>query len=184
MTNAAHRLLWTVVALLLVALGGTVLAVNLGRLPGGAGVLLDAGLRRPFRLAAPWGALALAVVGVLAALAGLWLLRAELGAARGRGYGTLAHPGRRGRTRLAAGALVRALERDLTGDPRIRRAHVVLTGTPPRPDLWIRVEVAAGTRTAGLREHVDSAVRRYADTMGCRPARLDVTAHVDSGPSR
>lgn len=182
MTNAAHRVLWTVVALLLVALGGVALALNLGRLPGGdpGAVLLGAELRRSWRLAAPWGALAAAVAGLLAAVSGLWLLLREL-----RGIDedrrTLVHPGRRGRTRLAAAALIRALERDLTGDPRIRRARVVLTGDPHRPDLWLRVEIVAGTRTAGLREHVSTSIRRYVDTAGCRPAHLDVTALVDAG---
>ncbi|MGK5740881.1 hypothetical protein [Micromonospora sp. URMC 103] len=181
MTNAAHRLLWTIVALLLVALGGVALALNAGRLPGGDGVLVGAGLRRAFRLAAPWGTVAAAAAGGLAGLGGLWLLRRELRATRRVWYDTLAHPGRRGRTRLAAPALARALERDLTGDPRVHRARVVLTGEPPRPDLWIRVDIAAGARTTGLREHVDTAVRRWADTMGCPPAHLDVTARVDAG---
>ncbi|MET7752468.1 hypothetical protein [Micromonospora sp. NPDC005367] len=183
MTNAAHRVLWTVVALLLVALGGVALALNLGGPPGGdpGGELLGAGPRHSWRLAAPWGALAAAAAGLLAAVSGLWLLLREL---RGTGEdrrGTLVHPGPRGRTRLAAAALTRALERDLTGDPRIRRARVVLTGDPHRPDLWLRVEIVAGTRTAGLREHVSTAIRRYVDTADCRPAHLDVTALVDAG---
>ncbi|RKF28705.1 hypothetical protein [Micromonospora globbae] len=184
MSNAAHRVLWTALALLLVAAGGVALALNLGLLPGvePGDVILGAGLRRAWRLAAPWSALAAAAAGLLAAAGGLWLLRRELRAARGAWHGTLARPGRRGRTRLAAAPLARALERDLTGDPRVRRARVVLTGDPPRPDLWVRVEIAADARTAGLREHVGTAIRRYADTAGCRPAHLDVTARLDAAP--
>ncbi|WP_165947300.1 hypothetical protein [Micromonospora sp. 15K316] len=179
-THAAHRVLWTVVALLLVALGGLVLAQSIG---DPSGVLLGAGLRRSWRLVTPWAPLAAAAAGLLAATSGLWLLHRELrGVAEGR-RGTLVHPGRRGRTRLAAGALARALERDLTGDPRIRRARVVVTGDPHRPDLWLRLEIVAGARTAGLREHVNVALRRYVDTADCRPAHLDVTALVDAGPA-
>ncbi|WBB69010.1 hypothetical protein [Micromonospora sp. WMMD812] len=184
MTNAAHRVLWTVVALLLVAVGGVTLALNLGRLPGGdpGGVLLSPGMRRAWRISAPWGALAAVVAGVLAALAGQWLLGRELRAARGPLRRMLAHSGRRrGRTRVPAPALARALERDLTGDPRIRRARVVLSGDPPRPDLWIRVDIAAGARTSGLRDHVATAVGRYVETAGERPAHLDVTARIDPG---
>ncbi|RKN15300.1 hypothetical protein D7147_25965 [Micromonospora musae] len=182
-THAAHRVLWTVVALLLVALGGVVLAQSLGWLPGGdpSGVLLGTGLRRSWQLATPWAPLAAAAAGLLAATSGLWLLLRELGGVGVGRRGTLVHPGRRGRTRLAAGALTRALERDLTGDPRIRRARVVLTGDPHRPDLWLRVEIVAGARTVGLREHVNVALRRYVDTADCRPAHLDVTALVDAG---
>ncbi|MFI7607828.1 hypothetical protein ACIBTV_22160 [Micromonospora sp. NPDC049366] len=183
MSNAAHRVLWTVLALALVAAGGVGLALNLGGFPGVEpdAPLVGAGLRRAWRLAAPWGALAVVVAGLLAALGGLWLIGREL---RGGGSlrGVLTHrSGRRGRTRLPAAVLVRALERDLTGDPRVRRARVVLTGEPPRPDLWIRMDIAAGARTAGLRDHVATAIRRYGDTAGCRPAHLDVTARIDSG---
>ncbi|MGW3609948.1 hypothetical protein ACWD6N_08660 [Micromonospora sp. NPDC005163] len=191
MTDAAHRLLWTIVALLLVAGGSAALAVSFGVLPGAFGVLpgpdpgaalLGAGLLSRWRLATPWTTLAAAVAGALLALTGHQLLAWELRRPGSAVRGTLTHPGRRpGRTRLAADVLVHALERDLTGAPGVRRARVVLTGAPPRPDVWIRVDLTADTPTAGVREHVRAAVRRFATTAGCQPAHLDVTARVEPG---
>ncbi|RLP96554.1 hypothetical protein [Micromonospora sp. CV4] len=184
MTDAAHRLLWTIIALLLVAGGAAALAASYGVLPGGdpGATLLSARLLHQWRLATPWTTLAAAVAGALLALSGHHLLRAELRRPRSAVRGTLSHPGRRpGRTRVAADVLVHALERDLTGAPGVRRARVVLTGAPPRPDVWIRVDLAADTPTARVREHVRAAVRRFATTAGCQPAHLDVTARIEPG---
>ncbi|MET7876516.1 hypothetical protein [Micromonospora profundi] len=179
MTNAAHRLLWTIVALLLVAVGTATLALTYGGNPD-ATVLSTALLDR-WRLATPWSTLAAAVAGVLLALAGQRLLARELRQPGTALRGTLSHPGRRpGRTRLAADVLAHALERDLTGGPGVRRARVVLTGAPPHPDVWISVDLAADT-CGGAREHVDAAVRRFAVTAGCQPAHLDVTARIEPG---
>ncbi|MFG1841407.1 hypothetical protein [Micromonospora sp. NPDC049175] len=182
MTNAAHRLLWTIIALLLVAVGGAALAAGHGTLPGAdaRAAVLSAGLLERWRLAAPWSTLAAAVGGALLALAGQRLLAREVRRPAGTLRGTLSHPGRRpGRTRLATDVLTDALVRDLTGNPGVRRARVVLTGEPPRPDVWIRVDLTADAATAGVREHVRAAVRRFAATTDCQPAHLDVTAHIE-----
>ncbi|MEU1589821.1 hypothetical protein [Micromonospora sp. NPDC005710] len=184
MTNAGHRLLWTIIALLLVAGGATALAASLGTLPGTdpTALLLGADLIDRWRMAAPWSTLAAAVAGLLFALAGQRLLAGELRNPDGTLRGTLSHPGRRpGRTRLAADVLTDALVRDLTGNPGVRRARVVLTGAPPHPDVWIRVDLTADARAAGVREHVRAAVRRFAATTGCQPAHLDVTARIEPG---
>ncbi|MGC4856048.1 hypothetical protein ACLQ24_22295 [Micromonospora sp. DT4] len=182
MTDAAHRLLWTIIALLLVVGGATALAVGSGALPGGdpAAALLPKGLLDAWRLATPWSTLAAAVTGLLAAVAGGCLLRRTVGRPDRAVRGMLSRPGSRpGRTRLDSAVLVRALERDLVGGPGVRRARVVLTGAPPCPDVWIRVDLTADARAAGVREHVHAAVRRFAATAGCRPAHLDVTARIE-----
>ncbi|MEU4555636.1 hypothetical protein EV382_1658 [Micromonospora violae] len=186
MTNAGHRLLWTIIALLMVAGAAAALAASLGALPGvdPTAALLSADLVSRWRMAAPWSTLAAAVAGLLVALAGQRLLARELGGPGGALRGTLSQPGRRsGRTRLAADVLADALVRDLTDNPGVRRARVVLTGTPPHPDLWIRVDLTADAPAAGVREHVRAAVRRFAATADCQPAHLDVTARVEPGPS-
>ncbi|WP_410818115.1 hypothetical protein [Micromonospora sp. 050-3] len=184
MTNAGHRLLWTIIALLLVAGGAAALTASLGTLPGAdpAAVLLSGELVDRWRLAAPWSTLAAAVAGALFALAGQRLLARELRGPDGTLRGTLSHPGRRpGRTRLATDVLADALVRDLTGNPGVRRARVVLTGAPPHPDVWIRVDLTSDAPAAGVREHVRAAVRRFAVTTGCQPAHLDVTARIEPG---
>ncbi|MFR9777897.1 hypothetical protein ACL02O_17825 [Micromonospora sp. MS34] len=179
MSNAAHRLLWTVLALLLVAVGGTALAVGAGRLPGGDAPLLGATTVTWWRAGAPWSALAVAGGGVLLALLGRQLLVAGL-RVPGRLCGTLAQPGHgAGRTRVASGVLTGALERDLLRAPGARRARVVLTGPAARPDVWVEVRLDPCADVAAARDRVDAAVRRFAATLGCRPAHLDVTALLD-----
>ncbi|MFG2054608.1 hypothetical protein ACGFI9_11325 [Micromonospora sp. NPDC048930] len=179
MSNAAHRLLWTVLALLLVAAGGIALAVGAGRLPGGDAPLLGAAAVTWWRAGTPWSPLAVAVGGVLLALLGQRLLVAGL-RVPGRLSGTLAQPGDGdGRTRVASAVLTDALERDLLRAPGTRRARVVLTGPVARPDVWVAVRLAPDADVASARDQVDAAVRRFAATVGCRPAHLDVTALLD-----
>ncbi|MET7971107.1 hypothetical protein [Micromonospora sp. NPDC005305] len=179
MSNAAHRLLWTVLALLLVAAGGTAWAVGAGRLPGGGVPLVGAGPVSWWRAGAPWSGLAVAVGGLLLALLGQRLLAAARRVPDRLG-GTLAHRGDgAGRTRVASGVLTGALERDLLRAPGVRRARVVLTGPVTGPDVWVEVRLAPSAGIGAARAHVDAAVRRFAATVGCRPAHLDVTALVD-----
>jgi hypothetical protein len=178
-SNAAHRLLWTVLALVLLAAGGTALAVGTGRLPGGDAPLLGAGALEWWRTGAPWSPLAAAVGGLLLALLGQRLLVAAL-RVPGRLTGTLARPGTGGgRTRVPSGVLTAALERDLRRAPTTRAARVVLTGPVTRPDLWVELRLAPYAEIAAARDQVDAAVRRFTATLGCRPAHLDVTALVD-----
>lgn len=181
MTNATHRLLWTVIALLLITLGAFGLMLSLGEIPGTdpTAPLLGPAQLRWWREATPVGALGVAVGGLLAALLGYRLIEQELRAPDDPATGGLIQRNGGGRTRLPAGVLARALERDLVRDPGVCGARVVLTGAPPRPDLWIQLEVDAGARTAGVREHVGTAVRRFTVTSGLQPAHLDVTARFD-----
>ncbi|MFU8871561.1 hypothetical protein [Micromonospora sp. SL4-19] len=179
MSNAANRLLWTVLALVLLAAGGAASAVGLGWLPGGGTPLLGAGPATWWRAGTPWSALAVAVGGVLLALLGQRLLAAGL-RVPGRLAGTLTHPGERGgRTRVASEVLTDTLERDLLRAPGVRRARVLLTGPVERPDVWVEVRLDPSAGLGAARAHVDAAVRRFAATLGCRPAHLDVTAVMD-----
>lgn len=177
MSNAAHRLLWTLAALVMVALGAAGLLLSLGALPGTDPdtVLLGPDLPARWRAAAPWSPLGGAAGGLLLALLGYRLLTAEL---RAPGPRTLLHRDGRhpGRTRVTARTLAAALERDLTRLPGVPAARVVLTGPPTTPDLWIALRLGPQAETAEVRTAVDAAVRRFATTAGCRPAHLDVTA--------
>lgn len=178
MSNAAHRLLWTVLGLLLVAGGGSALAAG----GGGDAPLLGAAVLRWWRAGTPASALAVAVGGLLLALAGWRLLVATL-RVPDRLEGTLARPADGGRTRVAGVVLTGALERDVRRAPGTRDARVVLTGPVARPDVWVEVRLAPYAELAVVRAHVDAAVRRFAATVGCRPAHLDVTALLDE-PAR
>ena len=136
--NTANRVLWSVIGAVLVLAGVVGILASQGWL---------AGVDQHRLLFAPdagdtwnrWGnwapALAIAA-GVILALLGLWLLRAEL-----RVHARPSMPdtdlrtpprpdGVGGRTQVDTSVLARAMRRDLQSDPAISSAHVRITGRP------------------------------------------------------
>jgi hypothetical protein len=202
MSHAAHRLLWTIVGLLLIALGAVGVTANLGQLPGTDvnAPLLWSGLLDLWRNSLPWGPIVVIVLGLLLAWLGFRLLAAQLRTRRGLTAAELTLPADAGQGASAAGVpapgadlpgrtfvrgtvLAHGLERDLARDPHVRRAFVTLTGDAPRPELWIQLEVGPRARLDAVRDHVGAAVGRFSTTSGLRPRYLDVTARVDPSSS-
>lgn len=190
MTDAGHRVLWTVIGLLLTAVGGAGVAAGLGRLPGtdpGA-PLLWSGLLDLWRDVTPWGLVLVAVVGLVLAWLGWHLLYRQLWPRRQPALGWLdlhaagspdtASRSYRGSTRVRGSTLAHGLARDLVRVPGVRAAAVTLTGDPVRPALRIRLRLRQVQLTA-VRGHVDAAVSHFTATGGLRPGRLDVTVRVD-----
>jgi hypothetical protein len=202
MSRTNERLLWTVVGVLLVALGGAGIAASFGHLPGthAHSPLLWSGLLDLWRDIRPWSLVVTIALGLLLALLGAALLsritrpqrRARLdeltlhdGGAPTHIDGGAPSPDLPGRTRIRASVLARVLERDLTRDPEVRQASVVLTGAAPRPELRIDLRVDPRARLAAVRDRVGAAVERFCTTSGLRPRHLDVTARIDrAGYSR
>ena len=190
MTDAGHRVLWTCLALLLTALGGTVLAVGTG-LPAGTdpqAPLLWTGLRRFWHDAAGWGPPVLLLIALLAVAAGAFLLHREWRRPVADADGDLvlrAVPGGRptgpGWTRLRGGVLTDGLEQDLIRCPPVRGARVTLLGAPPDPQLHIDLRVSETAPLPAVRDHVCAAVARFGETSGWRPSRLDITARFTAG---
>jgi hypothetical protein len=189
-SDAANRVLWTVIGLVLTALGAVALVASLGHLPGidSGAPLIWSGLRNLWLDISPWGQIVTIALGLLLALFGGDLLRRQLVWQPGAGEydlrdvtdGRLVDATQPGITRVQGAALTDGLERDLTRDPQIRRASVRLTGAPPSPELRIKLYVSADAPLTSLREYVHAAVGRFATTSGLRPRRLDVTARVDA----
>lgn len=181
MTNAANRVLWTVIGLLLLAAGVAGVLANRGWLPGvdADSPLAWSGLREWWRDTEPWGLVVVGLLGVVAALLGLLLLLAELRRRPARALPDLRLAHRQpGLTRVPGGVIGHGLERDLVRDPGIRAAAVAVTGAAPSPDLWIQLDVEQRADLATVRAHVDDALARFSRTYGLRPRRLDVTARV------
>ena len=202
MSHAAHRVLWTIIGLLLVAIGGVGIAASYGVLPGTDpdAPLLWSGLLDLWRDTTPAGLALFVVLGLLLALLGLNLLARLLlprpqpamhevtlsdgGPDRPTGDGTApaAAPRLPGTTKVRGAVLARGLERDLAREPEVRRASVTLTGAATRPELWIQLQVGPRARLAAIRDHVSAAVDRFVATSGLHPHRLDVTTRM-VGPS-
>lgn len=201
MSNAAYRVLWTAIGLLLVAIGGVGIAASYGALPGTDpdAPLLWSGLLNLWRGTTPAGLALFVVLGLLLALLGLNLLaRLLLPRSRpamhevplgqpdrrtGDESGRTAAPRLPGTTTVRGTALARGLERDLASEPEVRRASVTLTGAAARPELWIQLQVGPRARLAVIRDHVGAAVDRFVATSGLHPHRLDVTTRM-VGPTR
>lgn len=198
MTNSALRVLWTVLGMVLTAIGVVGLIASLGHLAGvdNSAPLLWSGLLGLWRAIHPWGMVILGVLGLLFGWLGLTLLGrvvrprrypvvGDLDLGSGTGEATVAGQALPGATRVRGARLVRGLERDLIRDPQIRRASVTMAGTAPRPELWIELRLSSRAGLTAVREHVSAAVDRFRATSGLTPHRLEVTARIDTaGPAR
>lgn len=198
MSNAAHRILWTVIALLLVACGATGLAASLDQVPGvdPDTPLLWSGLLRLWRTGTPWAFALSASLGLVIAGLGLWLLRREL-RPPGRSVPAellLTDPPTNllpnaepcqtfGLTQLRTDILTNALRRDLAAAPGVRGVRVVLTGTLAELEIWLHLRVAAAVPIAGIHQYVAAAIQRFSRTGGLYPHHLDVTVTVDHTPA-
>ncbi|MEV4627096.1 hypothetical protein AB0J90_12485 [Micromonospora sp. NPDC049523] len=193
MSHAGNRVLWTVIGLLLTALGAAAAVANLGHLPGidERAPLIWSAFRGVFRDISPWGPIVTIALGLLLAFLGWTLLRRQLRRASDPAmdeYDLRAVTGDRaadgsgpGITIVQGSSLADGLERDLTRDPQISRASVWLTGDPPTPEVRIKLYVSPQAPLSTLREYVQAAVDRFAATSGLRPRHLDITARVDAG---
>ncbi|WP_326558263.1 hypothetical protein [Micromonospora sp. NBC_01796] len=194
MSHAGNRVLWTVIGLLLTALGAAAAVANLGHLPGidERAPLIWTAFRGVFRDISPWGPIVTIALGLILAYLGWTLLRRQLRPASDPAmdeYDLRAVTGDRaaadgsgpGITVVQGSSLADGLERDLTRDPQIRRASVWLTGDPPSPEVRIKLYVSPQAPLSALREYVQAAVDRFAATSGLRPRHLDITARVDAG---
>lgn len=193
MTNGALRVLWTVIGIVLTAIGVVGLIASLGHLAGvdEKAPLLWSGLLNLWRDIDPWGLVILGVLGLVFAWLGFDMLRRQFRTRRYPAMGDLdlravrenppdGQPELPGATRIRGARLVRGLERDLARDPLVRKASVRLAGTAPRPELWIELQLSSRAGMAVVRDHVSAAVDRFRDTSGLAPSRLEVTARIDT----
>jgi hypothetical protein len=182
---SANRLLWTIVGLVLL-LGGVALALASRGVLGSASTtaLVPPEFQRRWHAAGGWAFAAAIAAALLVALLGWLLLRAEL---RGRGGTALPDPlleRPTGRISVTIVALRHALASDLQNHPGVRRAGVELTGRLRHPVAYLRLTVAPEADLGEVREYVDAALDRFANTSGFRPELADVTVNLAGVPQR
>jgi hypothetical protein len=174
-----NRLLGALIGLLLLAIGVTGLTLGLGALGSRFAhtTPLPASLEQHARAPTDNDLIVLALLGVLALLVGLLLLRAELrapGQPRMRDLRyqqSSAEQGRRrGRTVVRTGGLEHGLRQSLGALPGVRWAHAQLAGNPERPHLLIELEVDAQARLSTLKSEVAQAIERFRLTSGRQPS--------------
>jgi len=187
--NTANRVLWGIIGALIALAGVTGILANQGWLPGvdPHRLLVDPDAGATWNRWGTWAPTLTIVVGVVLALLGAWLLRAELrlhdrprlpdttlrAATTGDGAG--------GRTRVDTAVLARAMRRDLQSDPAVKGAHVRITGRPEHPEVSVRLEVEQGTDLQPVRGHVERALDRLAATMPGAPTIDQVLVSTAGG---
>ncbi|HEY4867084.1 MAG TPA: hypothetical protein VIK45_16405 [Candidatus Dormibacteraeota bacterium] len=174
-----NRLLGALIGLLLLAIGVTGLALGSGALGSRFAHMaaLPAAIAQHTMAPTDNDLIVLALLGLLALLIGLLLLRAELrapGQPRMRDL-RYAQPSaeqalRRGRTVVRTGGLEHGLRQSLGALPGVRWAHAQLAGNPERPNLLIELEVDAQTRLSTLKSEVGQAIERFQLTSGRQPS--------------
>jgi hypothetical protein len=205
--NTGNRTLWIAVGAVLTAAGVIGALASLGQLSwlGRDRTLLGPEVARRWHTWHPWAVAAVIVAGLVVAVLGFLLLRAQL---RGRGGAPMPDlvsrsqrpvpaPEERedevlsevsvspGRTRVSSGALQQSLVRDLRANRAVRRVAVRLVGDREHPEALVRLSVTADADVTGLRSHMDSALDRFTTTSGVRPRVRDVVVTMaDKPPAR
>jgi hypothetical protein len=174
-----NRLLWALIGLLLLAIGVTGLALGSGALGSRFAhtAPLPPAIARHAMAPTDNDLIVLALLGLLALLVGLLLLRAELRAPGQSRMRDLRYqqssdePGRRrGRTAVRTGGLEHGLRQSLGALSDVRWAHAQLAGNPERPNLLLELEVDAEARLSTLKSEVGQAIERFQLTSGRQPA--------------
>lgn len=208
MTDRGNRVLWVLVGLVLLAVGGAGLSVGLGAWGAGAPTyLVDPIVVRWWRDGRWMSFASLAFIGLVLMLLGLKLAHAEL-RRRGRarlddfdpsgparlvpagleaagleavaGHRTTSEPGllSRGTTIVRAGPLNAALASDLRGIDGVRHAVVGLFGRPGELELRARLDIGDEVELAVLSANFEKVLERFTLTAGMSPSVVEVTLSV------
>lgn len=154
-----NRLIVTVVAVVLLAIGSFGLARSWGLFGGddGAGPVLDADLRRSVIVNAGWFAGAAVFLALVVAWLGWRWLRLQMAPQSSLRELHLA-TAEGGRTSLEAQAVTEAVQRDLQDGPGIGAVRVRLIGHARSPALDVGADVASDADLAAVRRHVEDYV--------------------------
>lgn len=182
--TVVNRVLWALVGLVLLAAGVLGTLISLGRFPWvrSSSAVLGPSAADRWRSAGAWAFVVTIAAGVVIALLGALVLKAQF---RRRYRTTLpdlvsldSDPGR---TRVGATTLDHALTLDLESHPRVRRVAAHLVGESQDPAVTLRLVVAPDANVDDLRNHVDRALDRFGHTAGLRPRLDTVEVKVLSG---
>lgn len=208
--RTANRILAVVVGLILAGLGICGILINTGHMPGTDRDVTIWTETFTSRLHdwGNWVTVVGIVGGLIVAIIGLTLLRAELrfhgrpsvteldlavpdpggevadGGAHGRHayepQATSSAPiSVAGKTHVAGSTLRRALQADLQNNPTIKHAVVRMSGDVHKPRIDLQIEVRRGTALSAVQSYVTEALARFRETTELEPAAGATTISVE-----
>jgi hypothetical protein len=183
-----NRVLWTLIALVLMATGVLGVAAGRGYIRGidPRSTLLPRPLLEQWRAWGIWAWLALAAAGLVLSWLGWRLLRASLRPGGPRALPTelilKSHDGREtaGTIRLHSPALAHATEHALARHLAAERARVGLFGDLHRPELRVRIDASPDTDLPAMAEGLPRVLEELTATSGLRPDPVRVTVRPGS----
>jgi hypothetical protein len=186
MMDRGNRILWSCIALALLAVGVAGLLAGMDVIGRGSGrtTLLPPQGVRLWQQAGTGDLAGLAAVGLGLSLGGALLVRAQLASGRPRAAGLEmpSHlggpPAQRGRTAVTGPTIERGFERDLRRLPSVQGARVRMSGGAGRLLIAARIDVAADADIQGLQRDFRNAIGRLTVTNGASPAAVDVTIRL------
>ena len=180
--NTGNRVLWTAIGLVLTAAGVAGLLINLGRMPGTDRdrPVIWPELADQARSWRPWVLAAVIVLGLLLALLGALLLRAQLRRRGGVGMPDLrmGSPDEHGQTIVGTRVMAKGLAHDLENQAGVSRAAAHLGGDAGRPSLRLWLTVEPGTPLDRVQQRVLDALRRFTTTTSLTPSDITVDTKV------
>jgi len=180
--KTGNRVLWTVIGLVLTAAGVAGLLINFDRMPGtdSGQPLIWPELAEQGRSWRPWLLAGVIVLGLLLALLGALLLRAQLRRRGGVSMPDLRFdsPGEHGQTVVGTQVMVKGLAHDLENQVGVSRAAAHLGGDSHRPSLRLWLTVEPGTHLDSVQQRVLDAVHRFTTTTGLTPGDVTVDTKV------
>ncbi len=179
--DTVNRVLWTVLGPVLAGGGIAGALASRGHLGGtdpDSPLLWSWAIER-WRDAGSAAPLGTAGIGLLAALLGFLLLRAQLPARRSAAPSVrLDGPEDRGVTQIRGGALPGALAADLRRIEAVRGSQVTLSGPSEATRVRVRLDVLPDITVTRLAIQVQHCLDRFATTTGVRVADVEVTLRL------
>lgn len=186
--DAGNRVLWTIIGVVLLAAGALGVVAWAGWLPGTEtdSPLLWSALIEQWQDWEPWVWVAVAAVGVIVALLGLWLIGGQLQRSGGPAMTDLEidAPDGRGRTVLGRSTLTHATQQDLEHIPGVQNAAIRLLSNHGGPEVRARLEVGSDASLSAVATDFRESLSRFTATSGLGPEAVDVTVRVGASTAR
>lgn len=185
MSDRANRVVWVLVAMLLMAAGGVGLSFSLGAWGASSAHadIITSTVVRWWQEGGWMSFASAAFIGLVVFVLGAALVRGQLTRNEGRSRlddfeldgANGPDPAHRGHTTVRAASLSHALEGDLERIPGVARALVGLFGSPRDAEIHARLRINDSVDLGHIAEEVRESLVRLRHSTGVSPSDVDIT---------